>query len=85
MLKWAMATMASPVQNWSKLIRLVAPLDPANIAESAEIMTEAAKNSLQRGYKLFWDSYVHDIEGIIYRQAQVCLIFVLEIIHRSEI
>ena len=58
-----MASKAVLAVVWSRNLKNIRTITHADIARIAHAHTKTPTNSIQKGYKFFWDSYVHDVEG----------------------
>ena len=48
---------------WSRSLASLCEINHADVRRIAIELSKTNKKSIAKGYKFFWDSYVHNIEG----------------------
>ena len=49
---------------WHRSLNSLCKISHKDISRIACALTKTNKKAISKGYKFFWDSYVHDLEGM---------------------
>jgi hypothetical protein len=58
-----MAGQSSRLQSWGTDLENMPIITQDTISRITSEKTKTPQNSKQKGYKFFWDSYIHDVKG----------------------